>query len=147
MTYRDTARALVIHGDKILLIERWRDGLHYFSVPGGGIEPDETPLQTVVRELAEETGCEIAVDRKLYVLTLGDGTKHHIFLGNYLSGEPHLPSDSPEAIHGNENNRFKPCWLPLAKLADAPFIVWQPIKERLLYDLEHGFTDNILELA
>jgi 8-oxo-dGTP diphosphatase len=147
MNFRHTARCIVVHNDQLLLIERWRDGLHYFSVPGGGIEADETPEQTVVRELAEETGCEIAIERKVYMLKTADGSDHHIFLGRWLAGEPRLPDDSPEALHQHENNRFKPCWLPIASLAEAPFLVWQPIKVQLLHDLEHGFADHVLELA
>jgi 8-oxo-dGTP diphosphatase len=145
--YRHTARAIVLHNDNLLLIERWRDKLHYYSVPGGGIESNETPEQTAIRELAEETGCVIALDRKLYLLRLADGTEHHIFLGRYVSGEPSLPDDSPEALEQTEHNRFQPCWLPLTALEAAPFLVWQPIKKRLLYDLEHGFTSGVQELA
>jgi 8-oxo-dGTP diphosphatase len=147
MQPRHTARCIVIHGDELLLMERWRDGLHYFSVPGGGIEEGETPEQTATRELAEETSCEIVIERSLYLLKTVDGSEHHIFLGRYLSGEPRLPGDSPEASEQHENNRFKPCWLPLAELANAPFLVWQPIKEQLLHDLEHGFTSTVLMLA
>jgi 8-oxo-dGTP diphosphatase len=147
MKPRHTARCIVLHDDKLLLIERWRDGLHYYSVPGGGIEPGETPEQTVVRELAEETGCVVAVERKLYLLQLSDDTEHHIFLGRYISGEPGLPDDSPEALHQHENNRFEPCWLPVAELKDAPFLVWRPIKERLLRDLKNGFEPEVVTLA
>jgi 8-oxo-dGTP diphosphatase len=147
MNYRHTARAIVIHDNKLLLIERWRDGLHYFSVPGGGIEDDETPEQTATRELAEETGCVIKLERSLYLLKLADGTDHHIFLGRYVSGEPHLPETSPEALEQNENNRFKPCWVSLEELADVLFLVWRPIKEQLLHDLEHGFSNSIQTLV
>jgi ADP-ribose pyrophosphatase YjhB (NUDIX family) len=142
---RHTARAIVIHADSLLLMERWRPGHHYFSIPGGGIEPGETPEQAVLREIEEETSCRIAITRALYVLQY-TGNLHHIFLCEYISGEPHLPADSPEASQGPDN-RFKPLWLPLTELADAPFIIWQPVKERLLHDLEHGFAEEVTEIV
>ena len=37
-------------------------------VPGGRVEPGETIAETAVRELAEETGLEIKVERELGVL-------------------------------------------------------------------------------
>lgn len=147
MTPRHTARAIVLHNDNLLLMERWRSGMHYFSVPGGGIESGETPEQTVVRELSEETGCEVAIERLLYVVKFADGTDHSVFLCNYVSGDPHLPADSEEALHGDANNRFKPQWVSTEDLAQTPFGVWQPIKEQLLHDLEHGFSEKPQTLA
>lgn len=144
---RHTARGIVIHQDRLLLMERWRPDKHYFSVPGGGIEPGETPEQTVVRELFEETGCEVAVDRQLYLLRLPDGTEHHIFHCDYISGEPHLPADSPEALLHDSDNRFRPGWLELSTLETAPFLVWEPIRRQLLHDLSHGFPPHVVRLA
>lgn len=142
---RHTARAIVIHNDKLLLMERWRPGHHYFSIPGGGIEPGESPEQTVIREVAEETGCVVTISRKLYVLHY-TGNEHHIFLCDHVSGEPHLPADAPEAKEGPDN-RFKPLWLPLTDLPDAPFIIWQPIKEQLLKDLGSGFAEKVVQIV
>jgi 8-oxo-dGTP pyrophosphatase MutT (NUDIX family) len=128
-------------------MERWRPGKHYFSVPGGGIEPGETAEQTVVRELREETGCVVRPERPLYLVRFEDGTEHSIFLATYVSGTPHLPVDSPEAQLDDPNNRFQPNWVPLAALAATPFLVWEVIKQQLLHDLEHGFSDSLQLLA
>ncbi|HSX42591.1 MAG TPA: NUDIX domain-containing protein [Candidatus Saccharimonadales bacterium] len=143
---RVSARGIIIRDDELLLIERWRDGLHYFSVPGGGIEAGETPEQTVVRELAEETGCVVRPVRKLYFLTLADGNQSHIFLCNYVSGEAHLPPDAPEA-QARPDNKFLPRWVPLSDLARAPFLVWEPVRKQLVHDMEHGFSESVRQLA
>jgi G:T/U-mismatch repair DNA glycosylase/8-oxo-dGTP pyrophosphatase MutT (NUDIX family) len=54
---RRAVRALLLDpADRILLVEfRWPDKT-VWAPPGGGIEPDETPEETITRELAEECG-------------------------------------------------------------------------------------------
>lgn len=137
---RHTARGIVVHEGQILLMERWRPGLHYFSIPGGGIESGETPEQTAAREIKEETS--IAVKVKNQVLEMRDGEfSHKIYLCEYVSGEPHLPAGAPEAGYGSEN-RFKPSWVPLERLPDLPFVYWQPLKQQLINGLENGFPDQ-----
>jgi 8-oxo-dGTP pyrophosphatase MutT (NUDIX family) len=147
MLPRHTARAIVIHNNQLLLIERWRPGLHYFSIPGGGIEPGEQAEQTAVRELLEETGCVVQLERQVYLLKLPDGSEHNIFLARYVSGEPHLPADSPEALHTTSDNRFKPRWVALDSLAKASFLIWKPIQRQLVRDLADGFSPELRVLA
>jgi G:T/U-mismatch repair DNA glycosylase/ADP-ribose pyrophosphatase YjhB (NUDIX family) len=59
---RPTARAFVIdrHGRLLLVRFRNRHGDVWWATPGGGIEPGETPVEAIRRELAEEAG--LAVD-------------------------------------------------------------------------------------
>ncbi|MFD4376690.1 NUDIX hydrolase [Streptomyces sp. NPDC058486] len=54
---RVAAYAVVVRDDAILLA-RWvaRDGAKRWTLPGGGLDHGEEPLEAVVREVAEETG-------------------------------------------------------------------------------------------
>lgn len=45
-----------------VLLCRRRDG-DFWCQPGGGVEADETPWEGLVREVREETGLEVAVER------------------------------------------------------------------------------------
>lgn len=138
---RHTSRGIVLKDGNILLMERWRPGFHYFSIPGGGIEDGETALQTVVREIAEETSVQVAVGPE--VLQMQDeNVTHHIFLCTYISGIAALASDAPEQDYG-PNNKFQPGWFPVADLKNLPFIYWQPIKQPLIDGLANGFKDGL----
>jgi G:T/U-mismatch repair DNA glycosylase/ADP-ribose pyrophosphatase YjhB (NUDIX family) len=54
---RPAVRALVVDpADRVLLVRfEWPDKT-VWAPPGGGIEPDETPVEAIARELAEECG-------------------------------------------------------------------------------------------
>jgi len=57
------AYALILDGeDRVLLV---RAGNGRFYLPGGRIEPDETPEQALAREVAEECGLSIRVGESL----------------------------------------------------------------------------------
>ncbi|WP_246021941.1 NUDIX domain-containing protein [Paenibacillus zeisoli] len=51
---------MIIDNDSILLVEYDERGVHY-NLPGGGLEPGETVVEGVKREVLEETGAEIEV--------------------------------------------------------------------------------------
>ena len=52
--------------DKVLLIKRRTLPFKgYWALPGGRVDPGETVEQTIVREVKEETGLDVAVVRKI----------------------------------------------------------------------------------
>ena len=51
-----------------ILLQKRTDG-DWWSLPAGGMEPGETPTQAAMREVREETGLEIAIERFLGVYT------------------------------------------------------------------------------
>lgn len=54
---RDSARAIIFSGDKLIMVKSDKYGEYKF--PGGGIEGDETHIETILRETEEETGLYI----------------------------------------------------------------------------------------
>ena len=53
---RLTARAVVVNpAGQIAVMYAAKFGIH--TLPGGGVEPGETPEEALIREVAEETGC------------------------------------------------------------------------------------------
>lgn len=122
--YRATARAIIIRDGKVLLFERSRRRLtgsqhHYYSVPGGGIDPGETPEQAVVRELNEEMLVEV---RPLRLLVRQATTKrhnyHHYFHCEIVAGEPQFNTNSEEGFLNKIGvNRYTVSWIPLESAA------------------------------
>jgi ADP-ribose pyrophosphatase YjhB (NUDIX family) len=53
---RVAAYGVVTDGDRILLAHWNESGRSGWTLPGGGIDPGEDPVDAVVREIAEETG-------------------------------------------------------------------------------------------
>jgi len=61
MESRDSAFAIILHSRHILLVKA-RDKNNW-QLPGGRLEPGETPAQAVIREVREETGLRARVGR------------------------------------------------------------------------------------
>ncbi len=54
-----TASALIINDDKILLV--YHKKLNVWLYPGGHVEKNENPDETLLREVKEETGLEVEI--------------------------------------------------------------------------------------
>jgi 8-oxo-dGTP diphosphatase len=64
---RVRAGAVIIQDDSVLLIEfNDENGLHY-NLPAGGVEPNETVLETVRREAQEEASIDVEVGPLAFV--------------------------------------------------------------------------------
>ena len=55
----ERAGVLIIRGDRLALIERRRQGRHYWVIPGGGVEPGEAVDDAARREAEEELGVPV----------------------------------------------------------------------------------------
>ncbi len=118
----DRAAALIRKGDLILMIFRIREGKEYLILPGGKIEPGETPESAVMREIAEETSIETEFKQKITEFQTADGRRHYIFLCSYVSGEPKLADGSPEKLENTGMNFFEPRWVTKDEMLQA--YVW-----------------------
>lgn len=141
---RKAVRAIVVQDGNLLVIHRNKFGTEYYTLPGGGIDPGETPEQALIREMAEETSIRVNIERLVYVEEAGNpfGTQY-VFLCTYLGGEPALHPDSEEAlINALGQNTYTPEWLPLEDVAQVSFRT-TTLRDILLRDVVNGFAEKV----
>lgn len=115
----------------ILLIKR-RD-VPVWVLPGGGIDPGESPEEAVVREILEETGFTVKMDRLVgdYIPINRLTKRTHLYECVILDGSPTIGSETRDI-------RFFP--LDKLPLLPPPYLEWiqdayprnLPIQKRLV---------------
>ena len=127
----NAAKALIFRQDKLLILRRSNTHPLYAlqpDIPGGIVEPDETPEQALEREIFEEIGINIPVETTdlIYQNQIRKNTEHYIY---------RLSLDDPDA-------EIKISW-------EHDDYYWQTINEVLNADypddLDH-FMVEVIEL-
>ena len=116
---------VLIEEDKILLVKQKVNDKRNWSLPGGKAERGETLEQALIREMKEETGLDVEINKLLYICDVAatDNALLHIsFLLNRISGQIDLPSNEFESNPIN----------------DVRFV---PINEILDYGFSHKFAE------
>jgi len=100
--------AVVIRDDAGRILVVRKRGTSKFMLPGGKIEPGETPVQAAVRELSEEVGAVLDEDRLQFLGTWtaaaanepGHHVTGHIFEHRWLEGlGPHSEIAEAHWLH------------------------------------------------
>jgi 8-oxo-dGTP pyrophosphatase MutT (NUDIX family) len=102
-----SGRVLLHHGDP------GEGSGAYYELPGGGVEEGETPEEAVVRELEEEAGLLVEIERELATVWRNGGRQHYFVVRPV--------GRSGRAVLDHEPF-FEQVWLPAAELATIP--VW-----------------------
>jgi 8-oxo-dGTP diphosphatase len=113
----DRAAVFLRRGDSVLLIRRVKSGEVYDALPGGTIEPGETPVQAAAREVREETGLSAHLRGPVLTLT-NEGRREYYFDGVPSAGEAVL--GGPEADRNSPENSYTLEWVSLGDLPARP---------------------------
>ncbi|MCB9421229.1 MAG: NUDIX domain-containing protein [Ardenticatenaceae bacterium] len=113
---------VIVRDEKILLIDRQRNGRSYYVIPGGGVEPGESLAQAAIREAREELSLDVELGPLLYTRPWDDGRfqqMEFVFLVSGYTGQPALLD--PEILaKQTTNNVYVLKWLPVTELNGSP---------------------------
>lgn len=123
MTIRNSAKAIIVQGDRLLAIKKKDKDGHYYILPGGGQEHGENLHETLKRECIEEINTEVEVGNLLFIREyIGKNHEHfefdsevhqteYMFLCNFKEACPDIGNGivPDEGQIGVE-------WLPLSEL-------------------------------
>lgn len=137
------------HADRVLMqYRRKQPNRNCWNGVGGHIEPGETPLQCIIREVAEETGIHLTTVRFAGLVAGFAGDRGmYAFVAD-------LPNDlDPSTPESLDHPDGWLAWIPLQYLADEPEIVSniprflppmlageEPVQYHCIYD---GFGDLV----
>jgi 8-oxo-dGTP diphosphatase len=131
------SRAIVVKETKLLLMFRRKNGEEYYVLPGGHMREGETPEQTCIRELFEETAVKIHNIKPALQITDFAKKKPRInyyFISNWESGVPKLNGEEIERC--SEENYFEPMWVDFDKISVLT-IYSAAAKEWILENIVH----------
>ncbi|MBQ8425211.1 MAG: NUDIX domain-containing protein [Clostridia bacterium] len=113
---RTASRGIVINEDKIALL--YQAKRNEYKLPGGGVENDEDPTETFLREILEETGCKVKIIKQLgtteeFKFRQRFYQLSHVFISQLIEDTHslHLTDEEIEEVS-------KPVWVSLDEAID-----------------------------
>ena len=110
---REACRGIVIRNGKILLT--YEVNTNQWFIPGGGLDRNESLSQCCIREMAEETGCIVEVNKQY--LTINEHYDewlwvNHYFICNYIEKTKRILTQREYEVG------LEPRWISLEKTID-----------------------------
>lgn len=114
----DRVCAAILRSDSILMVHIDYGERAVWTLPGGEIEPGETPEQAVVREVAEEARVQGQVGRRLYT-SVTCTERFEVTETCYLVEIGPDQAPAPGHNPGFETQRFTAvAWIPLERVGE-----------------------------
>ena len=140
---RKRAGIILIQEGKLALMERHRQGRHYFAFPGGGVDEGETDEQAAIREAMEELGIEVGIVQKAATI-LREGRRDQVyFLVKWLGGEYGTGTGEEFDEVDAENGTYNPVWIPLGELLEKN-VVPRGLAELVVKAQRDGWGESVV---
>jgi 8-oxo-dGTP diphosphatase len=132
-------KAIIFDQDRVLVLtrskhERKESDMYGWDFPGGGLEPGETVMDGLTREVREETGLNVKVISPAYIYDELTDDRHLVimkFACCYPSGTIRLSS---------EHDAYR--WVEMRTLAKEPFPEWMKEEIRRAYRMYQLFCNE-----
>ena len=129
-----TVSAVIEHDGQYLLVEEHAMGQVVLNQPGGHIEGGESPEEAIIREVREETGCDVACGELIGVyLWIHPQTRQQflrlVFVAEYLDHDPERRIDE---------NIIRSRWMPREDIEQRRAALRSPVVLRCIHDYEAG---------
>ena len=137
-----TVSAVVEKDGRYLLVEEHAKGDRVLNQPGGHIESGESPEEAVIREVLEETGCDVACGELVGVYLWIHPQTRQQFLRIAFVAE-YLACDESRAL---DHTIIQRRWMTRADLESRRARLRTPAVLRCIHDYESGKrqADNLL---
>jgi len=127
-------RVIILDRDqRILMVRQHHQERYVWTVPGGAIEPGETSLDAAVREVKEETGLTVAIDKMIWhveqVVSGKEPRFVNIFLATALGGSIKVGTDPERSEDGQVIEEVR--YLSREELAEADGVYPDYLKDEL----------------
>ena len=107
-------RAIIIKDEKLVVMEREKNGFCYYAFPGGHVEKGESNEDCVKREVLEEFGIIVEPQKLVYVYEF-NGQKQAFYLSKWVAGKIHK-TDAEEYQPSQKNGYYNPTIVSFDKL-------------------------------
>jgi 8-oxo-dGTP diphosphatase len=106
------------------MVRHVHDGRDYWTLPGGGIEAEESDHQAAKREVMEETGVEVEPLKLLFVFKAERSISHCVLMTTPNAEVEVSVGIDPEEQHLPEEDRMlrDAAWHEISAMKDDPMV-------------------------
>jgi len=129
-----TVSAVIVKDGRFLFVEERVKGQAVLNQPGGHIETGESPEQALIREVREETGCDVACGELIGVyLWIHPQTRQQFLRIAFVA--QYLGCDETRQL---DDGIIRRRWLSLEELTNQTTRLRSPAVLRCLHDYQAG---------
>lgn len=121
-------------------VKKQKKHQNYYTIPGGGIEENETPEEGTIREIKEELGINVKIVEKIYETYIEKFNQKEIYyLCEYIDGE-FGTGKGPEFTY---NPLYEDCGKYIPEIIkkeeiEKIFLLPQEVKEMIIKNIKEG---------